>query len=500
MTVLNKNNQQGLRKRIHPNTFKDYDLAQGEQLEFKNPMQLLNAQRLDVVVRYIYARAQFTGQGIKWAKHIYKELIINQTNNFTKGALDPGRSTMPEYLESFDRLIESMQDQGYQENQSIIPTCENTIIDGAHRLAIALAMNTEKLPCIEMKGAPQKITFNDLKSFGVDLKVIHDVAREYVALKPQTRCAVMFPVSVDAHNLARDVLAQNFEIDFEHDVPLSFEGLKRLQTMLYGHHEWWSERNAHEFTESRFKNMAFVKLVFFQETEPVRPVKEKMRTHHVSNKHAFHTTDTHDETVNLANVFFNENAFFWLNHAINIETPKFDKLFKEYSKIIIDNNLQKKTAIDTGGVLALHGLRDVNDLDYITTVLKESALFASNSDIAIHEGEYEELGLTSDEILTDPRHHFYMNGLKFIGLNTLAKLKKYRKTTKDLYDLSLIQHLQTKDFFVWHVVWGKFKYKFKYKIYRFYHGVREVFVSFLRANLSDRNFTKIKLLCKKINL
>ena len=124
----------------------------------------------------------------------------------------------------------------------------------------------------------------------MDVDVVHDIAREYVHLKPQTRCAVLFPASSAAHKEFLKTLQKYFEIDFKISVLLSFSGIVHLQTLLYGNHDWWSYKNAYEFAKIRYNGSQFITLAFFQETKETRPVKEEMRKYHSLDNHALHTT------------------------------------------------------------------------------------------------------------------------------------------------------------------------------------------------------------------
>lgn len=479
-----------LKKKLHANTLRHYSLPEDAQIKNIDPVCILKANRLDVVIRYLYVKSVIDQRPNPWTKNAYCKLIISQSSNFTKVELDPGKNNMDDYIDQFDDLIRSMQEKSFI-NDSAIPLCEGGIIDGAHRLACAIALNIKEIPTITLLGEPQNITYDDMQRWGVDKDILNEAARTYVHLKPNTRCAVLFPISANAHKEAIQTLSNSVSIDFTQTVPITKNGMIQLQHMLYGHHEWWSDKNAHDFATQRLKGSAPITFVFYQETEEIRPIKDSMRTHHNAGNHALHTTDTHEETADLANIVFNVNALLHLNNTLNIQTPIFDKLFEVY-KTIASND----TCIDTGGVLAIHGLRDVNDLDYISW--NNKALPKTAHDISLHKGEYEEIGLRSHEILYNPNYHFYYKGLKFASLNILSRLKKHRNTSKDLYDLSLIRYLKNKDNLVWSIIWGHIKYKAYYSIYLTYHRSFNGLVHALRKMLKPKTFEKIRNIYHKL--
>ena len=209
----------------------------------------------------------------------------------------------------------------------------------------------------------------------------------------------------------------------------------------------------------------------------------------------FTQQDTHNETTNVADIFLNKNSLFCLNNKLDKSTPEYDRLLDSYKDLIQNTEKPHNYCLDTGAVMALHGLRDVNDLDYISINNKE--LPKSNHDIALHQKEYEAFGLSSEEIITNPKYHFICNNVKYVGLNSLSNLKKHRNTDKDNYDLSLIQYIKNKDKFVWSIMWGKFKSNIKYKIYLTRHKFIDLIASFLRKNLSPEKFEAVKSFYKK---
>jgi hypothetical protein len=50
-------------------------------------------------------------------------------------------------------------------------------------------------------------------------------------------------------------------------------------------------------------------------------------------------------------------------------------------------------------------------------------------------------GISRDELLYNPKYHFYYEGVKFMKLSLVAKMKRTRKENKDLDDLALIGRL-----------------------------------------------------------
>ena len=97
------------------------------------PINLVSQYRYDVFIKYYYVQAYITNDNYDMAKKIYLN-HINSFNNFTE---PDGRKNTPEsFIKSFNNLINDVKKHGIK---TIIPITKNgEIIDGAHRLAIAL--------------------------------------------------------------------------------------------------------------------------------------------------------------------------------------------------------------------------------------------------------------------------------------------------------------------------------------------------------------------------
>ncbi len=101
------------------------------------PINLISKYRYDVFIKYYYVQAYITKKNYELAKEIYLN-HIKSFNNFTE---PDGRKNEPnDFIQSFNNLIDTIKYTGI--NKTIIPVTKNgEIIDGAHRLSIALYLN-----------------------------------------------------------------------------------------------------------------------------------------------------------------------------------------------------------------------------------------------------------------------------------------------------------------------------------------------------------------------
>jgi hypothetical protein len=427
---------QAVAGRIHPNTLRFYTLPQDARPSLVDPVSLLSSRRLDVMARVLYARARREGYGLEWGRHAYENLIRAWTHDFTPPReVEPGRFSMADYYEQFDRVLDSMAARRFSAEVSIIPTCQDTIVDGAHRLAAAIVLGLDEVVCVELDGAPQVQDHRVLQQIGMEQAVIEDLVLELVRRKPDTRLAMLFPCAHAQHDRACERLGQAYLVDYQHEFAPTYSGLMRLMDLCYGGHDWWAQVHAERFASRRFRRFAPLRLVFYQEKDqPVRPVKEEIRGMLGAGVDGIHTTDTHAETVAIAEIVLNANGRKWLNHARQYPTPRFEEFFEELRANVQSSGAADRICIDSGGVLAAYGLRDVTDLDYLE--VGGTGTFDRDGMINCHNGEYKNTGIDEEAIVCDPRNYFYYQGIKFAAPHVVRRLKLSRGSGKDLDDVA----------------------------------------------------------------
>ena len=101
------------------------------------PINLVSQYRYDVFIKYYYVQAYITKSNFNFAKKVY----LNHIKSFNNFMEPDGRKNTPEsFIKSFNILIDSVKKEGI--DKTIIPITKNgEIIDGAHRLSIALYFN-----------------------------------------------------------------------------------------------------------------------------------------------------------------------------------------------------------------------------------------------------------------------------------------------------------------------------------------------------------------------
>lgn len=447
--------------RIHPNTLKFYGLPKNAAVTKVSPRDLLSSRRLDVVARVLYARERLSDLPPGWGCHVFESLIRCWTNDFTPPReVEPGRFTMDDYHQQFSSLIDSMAAHRFSEKVSLIPTCKGTLVDGAHRLAAAVTLGLDEVATVELDGIPQVQNYQTLLQIGMESAAVESLVLELVRLKEGSRIALLFPCASQCHENAVQFLEKEFLVDYQCDMLITLSGLKRLMDLCYGSHDWWGDVHAFRFAKRRFSGRRPLKIVCFQEDgKSVRSIKEKLRDLMGCGNDAIHTTDTHEETLIIAEVLLNEHGRNWLNVANNTPTPRFDMLFDEFRRRVFSEQAATRVCVDAGGVLAAHGLRDVTDLDYLEVGGQGS--FDRGGEINCHNGEYDGTGISESNIVSDFRMHFYYRGIRFAALPVVESLKMMRGSQKDLDDVARMKSLHAGLSYATYLCMREFKTTFK---------------------------------------
>ncbi|MFK7840342.1 MAG: FkbM family methyltransferase [Bdellovibrionales bacterium] len=482
-----------LEKLIHPNTLNFYDLAADAVTKETPPLTILNSNRLDVMARYIYAKSKITGKGKAWGKHCYHELIRAWSQDFKlPPPWEPGRSSMQDYWDQFNALIESMRKNGYDPQNSIVPVCENTLVDGAHRLAASLACEVDNINTVELHGEQQIQNYATMKKIGIDEDVLLNMIYEFVKLKTGTRLAILFPVAQNIQQQFISKLEDNFRVDYIESFPISMNGLTNLQDFFYDQHKWWNDWHCEDFAKSRsHKTNSNVTIVFFQDNDNVRDVKDQIRKLHSSDTHVMHTTDTHEETILAAEVLLNNNGRDYLNFKDkSIKPEKFKTYFDQFSTLVKQQGIINDVVLDTGSILALYGIRDIQDMDYISSTAVD--IKTDDSLISKHAEGYDILGIDIDDMIYDPKNHFVYKGIKCVCLDKVLELKKARAAAKDLHDVELIKELKNASLQKPSVFIPRFINKTKYKLIMAYYSYRNATVRFLQKALPEQYFNYVR--------
>ncbi|MBP2114404.1 hypothetical protein [Paenibacillus silagei] len=423
------------------------DLNKEYEIEEIDASDLIVSERIDLIAKIKYIEFREKGYDLTYIKKLYSAHI----EAFSDGTyIEPGneaKNSIEDYLDTFDSLIDDIKKQGINPDKSVIPVGKNnTILDGAHRIAIA-AYFKQKVPVIR---------FNDLSvSYGtsffenrlLDNEYIDYLVTEYCKIKKNIYFSCIWPVVYNEmdNNVIEELIGKYATLIYKKKVKLSYEGLQNFMIQIYSSQQWTGNlknrySGIHSKVEACFNKHGYISVYILEckdGLEKILELKSDIRKVFNVENHSIHITDNDFETVQICNLLLNENSIDFLNNGNPLCYLEFCNKISSFKDTIINYNLSlEEFLVDSSASLALYGLRDAADIDFMT-IASEFKQIESN-DINNHH-KYIKLYETSiDDLVLNPNNFFSYNDVKFITLKKLREFKKNRDEIKDRNDVRLI--------------------------------------------------------------
>ena len=281
------------------------------------------------------------------------------------------------------------------------------------------------------------------------------------------------------HNNFKNIILEelekyNYKLLEDNYIDVNEDYITNLLREIHYDKEWW-KKNLFIESKKRLSSTKIQRLIYLiVEYKNIhldfKKLKKYVRKKYQLDKSYFHLcdpdckkhlglncncpTDIHEfqfEFNKHIHYLKNKNAIHFLTNSVYKEDYNFYKFFNTYKNILESNNLDtNKFCIDNGGVLAIYGIRDTHDLDYLTTTNKSINHKYIGCENTNHRLEYERLGYSIDNIVNKEDNYFYHFNMKFMSLEILKKFKYNRTYTigtghteirkKDINDYNLIKN------------------------------------------------------------
>ena len=391
---------------------------------------LLCPSRLDIAAKYLYLSLK--EKCPEYAQMIYLEHI----RVMTKGSfLEPysDKNNSAKFLENFNKVYEDIKTNGFDNNVSPIPVDRNLrIMDGAHRVAICMKLGI-KVPVVilPMEAEYDIYDQNYFVKYGIKEGVLDEIVKCYIHLCKRCVCINIWPSAKGHDAELEEIINKEFDVVYRKDVPFNENGAFYYLAQIYQEYSW--AQNSDEGFSGVYRKL----MPCFPTFDPVRtiiaeiddynkliPVKDKMRSLYELDKHSLHITDNTEETILMADLILSNNTIAFLNKC---DALKFKNTFKLLEEA---RELSKNVDICFTGsiVLALYGIREANDIDYII----------DRDDPNSHNAYLSLYGLDKDQAIYQSDLQFTFFGLKFLTLDCIKAFKNHRGESKDLDDIKLI--------------------------------------------------------------
>jgi hypothetical protein len=276
-----------------------------------------------------------------------------------------------------------------------------------------------------------------------------------------------------SNKLLDELKYNNYEILKYYKINYGFKYIFNLLREIHYNKEWWETNLLNEF-KKRIKNNSFLNIIIVEKKDihlDFKKTKNSIREKLNLNKEYFHFSDQDcelhlgekckcelnnenflKETNKHLHLLFHSNTIYYVKNYNYKKSYKFNIFFEQFSNWLKENKYNSdKFCIDNGGVLSAYGLRDAHDLDYLSIDNIESNHKNYGCENKNHKLEYENMGLSINDIILNPDNYFYHFNIKFLNINILEKFK-YNRTknigqgqkeirNKDINDYNLIKSL-----------------------------------------------------------
>lgn len=419
--------------------YQDY-LPEKNEIKKVDYKSLLSPKRFDIAIKYIYAWHKQNGIDIEYATEVYRH-HIGIWNNFVEG--DGSKNCFTDYLDVFDHLI----DHPFNPECSLIPVgSDGVIMDGSHRATACLVNKVD--PHVIVIDKPAAVyDYNYFRKLGTDEKILDHAALNYAELDDSLYLLFLYPIARGKDKNVENAIEKYAEIVYAKEIHLSEQGMHNLIIQSYRDEHWigTKENNfagAKKNAQNKYKAGAALQtyLIKPKKYEDTLEIKKQIRGFFTFGNNAVHITDNHEQTLRLAQQIYNENSVYFLNSSVHLNNDKFSVLFQKYRQKYYALAFEKRKfyCIDSSSVLAAYGIRDARDIDFLA--YENDVAVLEENEIDCHNEELKHYLLSLESMIFDPKNYFYYDGVKFLTLENVKKMKLIRCEEKDIKDVQLIDN------------------------------------------------------------
>ncbi len=248
-------------------------------------------------------------------------------------------------------------------------------MDGAHRVAIAAYFNI-KVPIIRFENLSVDYSVDFFQKRQLGEKYIDYLITEYCKLKKNLYLACVWPRAKGSMQMEKTsvLLNQGRKILYSKRIKFSYDGLRNLIIQIYSNQNWIGNfsnkfsgalNKADECYDS--ENYMTLYILESNSFDTILELKANIREIFKIGNHSIHITDNQNETIQLAHILLNSNSIEFLNRGKPDYYLEFNKKLENFKIKLLDHNFPlDQFIIDSSSTLGLYGLRDVNDIDFMT--------------------------------------------------------------------------------------------------------------------------------------
>lgn len=437
-------------KYLNPHFTGFLPMQNGIRYDEMDPALFFSHKRFDLPAKYIYVKHREMGVGSDWARRMYSEHI--RAFNGYREPDGSGKEGKMAFIDSFDAIIDSVRAKGFDESMSMVPvTHSGDLIEGSHRVAACMYYRIP-LKTLGFSFDTWAYPYSFFLERGLSREHCDAIAYEHCKLKENTYLVLLFPSAVGRDEEVRTILQRYGSILYEKEVRLFNNGPLLLMTQIYKNENWLGDISnnfggARLKVQECFRTDSPLRVLLIETDNPqkLKDAKDEIRAVYRISNHSVHINDTHEETVRVSQLLFNENSIHFLNHATPAAFPRFQRHYGTLRQFCAGKDLDEMELLCLTGssVMALYGIRDARDIDYFH--FRDALPEDPSGGLGSHNKEIRHYTMTRDDIIFNPENHFYFDGFKFASLEVVRAMKEKRDEEKDRVDIELIRNFPGMD-------------------------------------------------------
>ncbi|MGG1629490.1 hypothetical protein [Rossellomorea sp. NRS-1567] len=399
----NNSSSKDILKKLNLNRLKNSSIQNFDQtVKEMSPHKLISNKRFDIVAKYIYAKFYEENYKSKWGLKLYK----NHLWAFNRYEEDDrsGKVGINKFINSFHKTLTSVREEGFNDNISILPVSSKGVpLDGAHRISAAIYHNKE-VKVVNIGGHDPNYNYEFFKSKGLLNCWSDAIAYEFCKINKNIR------IIIQGEEINEFILRKLKEYDciyYEKTIQLTKNGVRNLVELL-------------KLPDHNIKlkdGLLEIKIIFFDSTHwsNIFNNAQILKEEHIIGDELSYISQSEEESFKLAQILLNDNSISFINF-----TNK--KQVKEMKHIINllrgESNYNESEGEDicviSNSVIQIYGLVNRrNNVDIINFHTKNNT---KNKEINFYEKK-------KDDIIYNPKNHFYFDGVKFSTLDVVGEMK-----------------------------------------------------------------------------
>lgn len=434
------------------------------EIELINPLKLFSRNRLDLIVKYLFANEVLERDINSCSVDIYKDLYIRHILMRTKGVTSSLESNqkinVDEYCTEFEKLIKNIKQDGYNIQNPVEVTNNNLIANGAHRIAVCALFGQQI--AIKKVSCGHAWDFNWFCENGFNLEDKQRILKGYIDLKAKNSIifVVWNPLFKYIENV-RAVLNKYFDIVGEVELDFENNHVAFTNSLLEIYDGNIAQNNNDESgilakADLLSANYLSYKVIVVTNEEKnsnvdIGMLSKKCKTeirelfNHILPKETFctvHSSDGEEETRYLGSILLSPNNIKHLKMRLTSSvSPVFLEKVRKISNFLNTKGIsdKKEICVIGTGVMNALGVLDCpnSDLDFIID-FKYRENFGWG---AVKLSQEYDIGVSSKQangpihdnvIIYNDDYHFWYKGIKFANLGIIKDRKSSFARQKDI--------------------------------------------------------------------